>query len=101
MLLYAIIMLLVALPIAVISIRIYRGHTELIHDYHQKKVTDKAAYGRAFGKALGGMALSAFASGIAALFESMSLAMGLLCIGFVGSIIDMLVVQKRYNQGLF
>ena len=44
MLLYSIIMFLVAAIFTVLSIAIYRGKTDLIHDYHQTKVTDKAAY---------------------------------------------------------
>ena len=49
---YSVIMILVAVLFAVVAIAIYRGKTELIHDYHQAKVKDKAAYGRAFGKAM-------------------------------------------------
>ena len=49
MVLYSIIMFLAAIPMIGISIAIYKGKTDLIHDYHQTKVTDKAAYGKAFG----------------------------------------------------
>ena len=52
MVLYSIIMFLSAVPMIKISIAIYQGKTDLIHDYHQTKVTDKAAYGKAFGKAM-------------------------------------------------
>ena len=47
MILYAIIMFLAAVPMGAISIAIYRGKTNLIHDYHQTKVKDKTAYGKA------------------------------------------------------
>jgi hypothetical protein len=59
-----------------ISISIYKGKTDLIHDYHQTKVTDKAAYGRAFGRA--------------------TLFVGL----FIG-IAMIIAVQIKYNKGIF
>ena len=52
MLIYSAIMFLAAALLLTFSIAIYRGRTDLIHFYHQTKVTDKAAYGKAFGKAL-------------------------------------------------
>ena len=52
MILYSIILLIVAAAFVVMGIAIYRGKTDLIHDYHQTKVTDKSAYGKAFGKAM-------------------------------------------------
>ena len=57
MLLYSLIMLPVSLLFAAFSIAIYNGKTNLIHDYHQKRVTDRAGYGKAFGKALALVAL--------------------------------------------
>ena len=51
MLVYSIIMFLVAALFTVFGISIYKGKTDLIHDYHQTKVTDKSAYGKDFGKA--------------------------------------------------
>lgn len=41
MVLYSIIMFLTAIPMIIISVAIYRGNTDLIHDYHQTKVTVK------------------------------------------------------------
>ena len=68
MLLYSIIMFLTAIPMGAVSLAIYRGKTDLIHDYHQTKVTDPAAYGKAFGKAMFVVAMALFLSGIAGLF---------------------------------
>ena len=66
--LYSVIMLLVAIPMILLSIAIYRGKTDLIHDYHQTKVTDKAAYGKAFGKAMLVVSATLLLSGIIGLF---------------------------------
>ena len=68
MVLYSIIMFFAAVPMMKISIAIYRGKTDLIHDYHQTKVTDKAAYGKAFGKAMLIVSVSLLLSGIIGLF---------------------------------
>ena len=46
MLVYSIIMFLVSALFTVLGIAIYKGKTDLIHDYHQTKVTDKSAYKR-------------------------------------------------------
>ena len=51
-----------------ISIAIYQGKTGLIHDYHQTKVTDHAAYGKAFGKAMFLLSTALLLSGIIGLF---------------------------------
>ena len=42
---YAMIMIVTAVVFGVLAVLIYKGKTDLIHDYHQKKVTDKAGYG--------------------------------------------------------
>ena len=68
MFLYSIIMFLAAAPMIKISIAIYKGKTSLIHDYHQTKVVDKAAYGKAFGKAMLVISMSLLLSGIIGLF---------------------------------
>ena len=79
---YAVIMLLIAVLLAALGIAVYRGRTELIHRYHQTKVTDKAAYGKAFGRALLAVA--------AVLAVGTGIGMG--CIA---------AVQKKYNNGMF
>ena len=105
MLLYSIIMLAVAILFMIISLSIYKGNTNLIHDYHQTKVTDKEAYGKAFGRALAVVGLAPLLSGLIGLFgDSKPLALlsvavlaAFLCIG----IICICVVQKKYNGGMF
>ena len=99
MIVYMIVMLLTSALFAVLAAQIYQGKTKLIHDYHQKNVTDKAAYGKAFGKALGLMAATMAVSGILAFV--MPLAVVVLLTGFAVSILRILRVQKKYNGGLF
>ena len=102
MILYSIIMLLVAALFVAMGIAIYRGKTDLIHDYHQTKVTDKAAYGKAFGKAMMVFALTFLLSGILGLFEALvKPAVAVLMVGLVISIGCIIAVQRKYNQGVF
>ena len=103
MILYAMIMLLAAVPVGVIAVLIYRGKTNLIHDYHQTRVTDRAGYGKAFGKAMSLIALGMGLSGVAALFgESLAwVAMAILAAGLLAGIVAIVLVQKKYNGGIF
>ena len=102
MLVYSIIMFLVAALFTVLGIAIYKGKTDLIHDHHQTKVTDRSAYGKAFGKAMLVIAIIMLLSGIIGLFENLTiLAVAILIIGLVIGIGFIVVVQKKYNKGVF
>ena len=105
MVLYSIIMFFAAVPMMKISIAIYRGKTDLIHDYHQTKVTDHAAYGKAFGKAMLVVSISLLLSGIIGLFgasEVMAMiAVAVLSVGLFVGIACIVAVQKKYNKGIF
>lgn len=105
MVLYSIIMFLAAVPMIQVSIGIYRGKTSLIHDYHQTKVTDKAAYGKAFGKAMFVISVSLLLSGIIGLFgASEAIAMIAVAVLFIGLCIGIawiVAVQRKYNKGVF
>ena len=102
MLVYSISMFLVSALFTVLGIAIYKGKTDLIHDYHQTKVTDKSAYGKAFGKAMLLIATVMLLSGIIGLFEKLLiLAVAILIIGFVLGIGCIVAVQKKYNKGVF
>ena len=105
MLLYSIIMFLAAIPMIGISIAIYKGKTNLIHDYHQTKVTDKVGYGRAFGKAMLVISAALLLSGIIALFGEtkvvLAVSLSLLFIGLLVGITLIVLVQKKYNKGVF
>ena len=102
MLVYSIIMFLVAVLFTVLGIAIYNGKTDLIHDYHQTKVTDKSAYGKAFGKAMLVIATGMLLSGLMGLFENFGLlAVVILIIGLVIGISCIVAVQRKYNNGVF
>jgi hypothetical protein len=105
MVLYSIIMFFAAVPMIKISIAIYQGKTDLIHEYHQTKVTDKAAYGKAFGKAMLVVSISLLLSGIIGLFgasEVMAMiAVAVLFVGLFVGIAGIIEVQKKYNKGVF
>ena len=105
MVLYSIIMFLAAVPMIKVSIAIYQGKTSMIHDYHQTKVTDKAAYGKAFGKAMFVVSTSLLLSGIIGLFGvSEAIAMIAVAVLFIGLFIGIawiVAVQKKYNKGVF
>ena len=102
MFVYAIIMFLVAAAFAAMGIAIYRGKTDLIHDYHQTKVTDKSAYGKAFGKAMFVIAAALLLSGIIGLFDSFAMiAVAVLIAGLAVGIGCIVAVQRKYNKGIF
>ena len=105
MLLYAIIMFLVGVPFVGMSIAIYKGKTSLIHDYHQTKVTDPAAYGRAFGKAMLVVSAALLLSGVISLLGDTeaiaAIAVAVLFAGLAIGIGWIIAVQKKYNGGIF
>jgi len=102
---YSIIMFLVAVLFVSLSAAIYKGRTDLIHDYHQTKVTDKAAYGKAFGKALLVVGAAPLLSGIIGLMGASDAvamtAVAVLVVGISLGIICIVIVQRKYNKGVF
>lgn len=88
-----------------LGIEIYKGKTNLIHSYHQTKVTDKTAYGKAFGKALFVVAMAPLLSGIIGLLGDSDViaitAVAVLLIGIGIGIGFIVAVQKKYNNGIF
>lgn len=99
---YSIILFLTGALFAGLGIAIYRGKTNLIHDYHRTKVTDPAAYGKAFGKAMFVMAASMGLSGVIGLMEHLAaLAVAVLIVGLGIGIGCIIAVQRKYNQGVF
>ena len=105
MLIYSVVMLTVAALFAGMGIAIYRGKTDLIHDYHQTKVTDKAAYGKAFGRAMLVIAAALLISGIIGLLGDSgaiaAIAIAVMAVGLVVGIVCIAAVQKKYNNGVF
>ena len=98
-------MFLVAALFTVLGIAIYNGKTDLIHDYHQTKVTDKSAYGKSFGKAMFVISTALLLSGIVSLLgdsEKITLvAVAVLIVGLIIGFICIFLVQKKYNNGIF
>lgn len=103
MILYAMIMFAVAAIFGVVAVQLYRGKTELVHDYHQTRVQDKAGYGKAFGKAMAVMAVAMALSGVISLFgERIAwLSVAALASGLTAGIVAIVRVQKKYNGGVF
>lgn len=108
MLVYSVIMFLAASLLLAFSIAIYRDKTNLIHSYHQIKVTDKAANGKAFGKALLVVAMASLLRCIIGLFGASDndktiaiVADAILIIGLGIGIGFIVAVQNKYNKGVF
>ena len=105
MVLYSVIMFLVAVPMFWISIAIYKGKTNLIHDYHQTKVADKSAYGKAFGKAMMVVSMALLFSGIISLFGNTKflavISVAVLFVGLFIGIACVIAVRMKYNKGIF
>ena len=103
MIIYGIIMFLTAALFGVVAVLIYRGKTDLIHDYHQTKVKDKAAYGKDFGKALAVIAVTLAVSGVTALFGEAAAggAVAVLVVGLIVGICAIILVQRKHNGGVF
>ena len=105
MLLYSVILFAVSALFVGLAVAIGRGHTNLIHDYHQTNVVDKAAYGKAFAKALLVMAAAMLLSGIVALLENserfMIASVAILFAGMGIGFGCIVAVQKKYNNGMF
>lgn len=101
--LYAIIMFLVATIFSFVAVQIYKGKTELIHDYHQTKVTDRVGYGKAFGKAMAVITVAMALSGAVSLFGErvMWIAVAVLTAGLIAGIVAIVRIQKKYNGGVF
>lgn len=89
----------------VVGILIFRGNTDLIHDYHQKNVKDFDGYGKGMGKgiiSIGVFFLIGAVVTLAVRGESGTIAGIIVSLsGFVLSLIYILKVQKKYNGGLF
>ena len=101
MVLYAVIMLSAACSFFLLGRSIYRGNTDLIHDYHQTKVKDKAAYGKAFGKAMFTMAFFMAVSGFSSLFTDSFFPVAVLFLGLAAGILQIIHVQRKFNNGIF
>ncbi|MGM9646804.1 MAG: hypothetical protein ACI3YH_01580 [Eubacteriales bacterium] len=105
MLIYSILMCSVTALLLSLGIAVYKGKTNLIHSYHQIKVTDPSAYGKAFGKAMFVTATAPLLSGLIGIEgDSKLIAFIAVAVLLIGTGIGMgciIAVQKKYNQGIF
>lgn len=105
MLAYSIMMFFAAALVLLLGIAIYKGKTNLIHSYHQTRVTDKAAYGKAFGKAMFVVAIAPLLSGVIGLLGDSDvialIAVAVLLTGIGIGMGLMIAIQKKYNNGIF
>ena len=103
MLIFAIIMFVTAAVFGIVAMQIYKGKIDLIHDYHQTRVTDKGGYGKAFGKAMAVIAVAMGLSGVVSLFgEAVRwIPVVILAVGLFVGIFAIVRVQKKYNGGVF
>ncbi len=101
----AILYLALAAIFIVVGILIFRGNTDLIHNYHQKNVKDFDRYGKAMGKGVIGMGVPFLLGAIVSLClnSDKGTIVGIVIVlsGFALSFIYILKVQKKYNGGLF
>ena len=98
---FSILMFGIAILFVVLGVLIYNGKTDLIHSYHQTKVQDKNAYGKAMGKAIAGIGIPLTAAGVIGLFTTSAWVTVVLIIGMVISFIPMFKAQNKYNGGMF
>lgn len=94
---------LVGILLLICGIAVWNGKTELIHDYHQKNVTDHKGYGKAMGKAISGSGFSMCFSATVSLLGAdwLWLSLGVFAVGFTAMLILMFIIQKKYNGSLF
>lgn len=101
----AILYLVISAIFIIIGILIFRGNTDLIHDYHRKNVTDFEGYGKGMGKGI--ISIGIFFLIGAVIILSVDGKSGTIAgivtafSGFVLSIIYIFKVQNKYNGGLF
>ncbi|WP_316559599.1 DUF3784 domain-containing protein [Methanimicrococcus stummii] len=79
---------------------IYNGKTDLIHDYHQKNVTDFKGYGQKMGFA---MILIGIAPLVSVLLWPVDviLSVAVLIIILIAAVVWIYFIQKKYNGGVF
>ncbi|MBO7275758.1 MAG: DUF3784 domain-containing protein, partial [Clostridia bacterium] len=98
---YSVIMLIVAAVLIAVGAATHGGRTELIHSYHQQRVTDKSAYGRAMGRGLIVMGVFFSASGVITLFfrgeRVMQWAMCAVAVGLAAGLALIICAQIKYN----
>ena len=103
MIIYSIILIIVAIVLAVIAIRINKGQTDLIINYHQSRVKpeEKLRYARDFSKGIFCLSGTMLIAGITVLITKVLIADIILVAGIIISVVILVRVQNRYNKGVF
>ncbi|MBQ1521506.1 MAG: hypothetical protein IIZ74_01975 [Erysipelotrichaceae bacterium] len=103
MIIYSIILIAVAIVLAVIAIRINKGQTDLIINYHQSRVKpeEKLRYARDFSKGIFCLSGTMLIAGITVLITKVLIADIILVACIIISIVILVRVQNRYNKGVF
>lgn len=107
MLICTIILTFTALLVFGFGMAINKGHTGLIHDYHQKNIppSELPAYGKDFSVGMFTMSASLLLSGIILLLgESKPVVYSSVTVMTAGLIVSFVIltkVQKKYNGGVF
>ena len=105
MLIYSAVMFFTAALFLWIGGAIYLGRTDMIHSYHQERVEDRQAYGKAVGKVLFLMAGVMLCSGVIGMLgtsgKNAVYAVALLFAGLGVGLVCFFIVQKKYNGGVF
>ena len=100
--LFSIILFIVSVFFCILGIAVYKGRTDLIHEYHQTNVLDKSAYGKAMGKSLLVFSITLLTSGIVDLFgKTNGISFISIIILFVGLIIGSICIIKtqiKFNK---
>lgn len=105
MVIYSVILFAAAALFLGFAIAVYRGHTDLIHDYHQTHVkeADRKKYGKAFSKGLFTLTGSLIAGGIIGLLGEtlpvVLVSVGVLLAGMAAAFLSFARVQKKFNGG--
>ena len=101
MLIFALILFAVSVPFMGIGIALLRGKADLIMEHHQTRVTDKAAYAKAFSVPMFIIAGSMVMAGLFALPDMAAWSMGAFLCGLTVAIVWIICVQVKYDRGLF
>ena len=101
MLSFALILFAVSIPFIGIGIALLRGKADLIMEHHQTRVTDKAAYAKAFSVPMFIIAGSMVMAGLFALPDMAAWSMGAFLCGLTVAIVWIICVQVKYDRGLF
>ena len=97
MYIFPILCFIVAALFLVLGILIYRGNTDMITGYHQEAVTDKAAYGKAYGRVYLSISPMFAASGILHLVGHILIACVLCLLSIAVLLVWLSKVQEKYN----